>query len=95
MLGYESESRLKNLLVAVGDGERQLEAARQRLCSIRDFAPHSAFQRLDRDSSNYVTASELIAFLRDHRNFSASETECYRVVKFFESDENGRLTFQE
>jgi hypothetical protein len=95
MLGYESESRLKNLLVAVGDGERQLEAARQRLCSIRDFAPHSAFQRLDRDSSNYVTASELIAFLRDHRNFSASETECYRVVKFFDSDENGRLTFQE
>ena len=95
MLGYESESRLKNLLVAVGDGERQLEAARQRLCSIRDFAPHSAFQRLDRDSSNYVTASELIAFLRDHRNFSASETECYRVVKFFDSDENGSLTLQE
>jgi len=95
MLGYESESRLKNLLVAVGDGERQLEAARQRLCSIRDFAPHSAFQRLDRDSSNAVTASDLIAFLRDHRNFSASETECYRVVKFFDNDENGRLTFQE
>jgi hypothetical protein len=51
MLGYESERRLKNLLVAVGDGERDLEAARQRLCSIRDFAPHAAFQRLDRDYS--------------------------------------------
>ena len=51
MLGYESERRLKNLLVAVGDGERDLEGARQRLCSIRDFAPHSAFQRLDRDYS--------------------------------------------
>lgn len=43
MLGYESESRLKNLLVAVGDGERGLEAARQRLSTIRDFAPHSGF----------------------------------------------------
>jgi hypothetical protein len=43
MLGYESENRLKNLLVAVGDGERQLESLRQRLCQIRDFAPHSAF----------------------------------------------------
>jgi hypothetical protein len=43
MLGYETETRLKNFLVAVGDGERNLEAARQRLCTIRDFAPHTAF----------------------------------------------------
>jgi len=28
MLGFESENRLKNLLVAVGDGENCLEAAR-------------------------------------------------------------------
>jgi len=28
MLGYESERLLKNLLVAIGDGERDLEAAR-------------------------------------------------------------------
>jgi hypothetical protein len=51
MLGYESERRLKNFLVAVGDGERALESSRQRLCSIRDFAPHSAFERIDRDVS--------------------------------------------
>lgn len=95
MLGYESESRLKSLLVAVGDGERALEAARQRLCTIRDFAPHSAFQRLDRDGTNSVTACELLNYLRDHRNFTASETECYRLVKFFDSDDNGSLTFQE
>ena len=95
MLGFESESRLKNLLVAVGDGERSLEAARQRLCSIRDFAPHSAFQRLDRDGSNAVTACEILNYMRDHRNFTVSETECYRLVKFFDSDDDGRLTFQE
>jgi hypothetical protein len=95
MLGYESESRLKNLLVAVGEGERALEAARQRLCSIRDFAPHSAFQRLDRDGSNSITACELLNYMRDHRNFTTSETECYRLVKFFDSDDDGRLTFQE
>lgn len=95
MLGYESESRLKNLLVAVGDGERALEAARQRLCAIRDFAPHSAFQRLDRDASNSVTACELLNYMRDHRNFTVSETECFRLVKFFDSDDDGRLTFQE
>ena len=42
-LGYASEQRLKSFLVAVGDGERQLENARARLCSNRDFAPNSAF----------------------------------------------------
>ena len=55
MLGYESERRLKNLLVAVGDGERDLEAARQRLCNIRDFAPHSAFERIDRNFSGLLS----------------------------------------
>ena len=95
MLGYESENRLKNLLVAVGDGERTLEAARARLCSIRDFAPHSAFQRIDRDENGYVSSYELLNYLKDHRNFSTTEGETYRLVKFFDSDEDGRLSFQE
>lgn len=95
MLGYESESRLKNLLVAVGDGERNLEAARSRLSSIRDFAPHSAFQRLDRDGNGYISSHELLNYLRDHRNFTTSESETYRLVRFFDSDEDGRLSFQE
>ena len=95
MLGFESENRLKNLLVAVGEGERTLEASRSRLCTIRDFAPHSAFQRIDRDANCFVDSFELLNFLKDHRNFSTSESECYRLVKFFDSDEDGRLSFQE
>ena len=95
MLGYESENKLKNLLVAVGDGERALESSRQRICSIRDFAPHSAFQRFDRDSNAFITSLEVLTFLRDHRNFTVTESETYRLVKFFDSDEDGRLSFQE
>ena len=94
-LGFESERRLKDLLVAVGDGERGLEAARIRLCSIGDFAPHSAFQRFDRDSSNFVCSRELITYLRDQRNFGITENETYRLVQFFDSDSDGRLSFQE
>ena len=94
-LGFESERRLKELLVAVGDGERGLEAARQRLCSIRDFAPHSAFQRFDRDGNAFISSLEVLNFLRDQRNFTVSESETYRLVRFFDSDEDGRLSFQE
>lgn len=95
MLGYESERRLTNLLVAVGDGERDLEGARQRLCSIRDFAPHSAFERVDRDCSGAVSSVELINFLRDNSVYHVAESEAFNLVSFFDSDGNKRLTFQE
>lgn len=95
MLCYDSEHRLKNLLVAVGDGERTLESLRQRLCQIRDFAPHSAFQRIDRDASGRISSCELLNFLRDHHSHAAGESECFQLVKFFDSDSDGALSFQE
>ncbi len=95
MLGYESERRLKNFLVAIGDGEKVLEQARQRLCEIRDFSLESAFQRVDRDINNYVSSLEIQSFLRDNNVFGVSESEAYRLVKFFDSDEDSRLSFQE
>ena len=95
MLGYESERRLKNLLVGVGDGERDLEAARQRLCSIRDFALHSAFERLDRDCSNWLSSREIVNFLRDNSVFHVSDSEAHALIKFFDSDGNQKLSFQE
>ena len=58
-LGYESESYLKNFLVGIGDGEQGLEAARQALCRIADFAPHSAFQRIDRSGNGYICDLEI------------------------------------
>jgi len=95
MLGYESERRLKNFLVAIGDGERSLEGARSRLCSIRDFAPHSAFQRMDRDYSGSVSSREFCNFLRDNSVYHVSESEAYQLTSFFDSNGNGKLSFQE
>ena len=95
MLGYETERRLKNFLVAIGDGEALLERARQRLCEIRDFSPESAFQRLDRDGNLYISSFEILNFLRDNRVYTATEAECFRLVKFFDSDEDGRLSLSD
>lgn len=93
MLGYESERRLKNFLVAIGDGERVLELARQRLSEIRDFSLDAAFQRVDRDLNNSISSLELQSYLRDNSVFGVRESETYRLVKFFDSDEDGRLSF--
>jgi len=95
MLGFGSEQRLRDLLVAVGDGERDLEASRQRLCSIRDFGLHSCFERIDRDCSNAIGSIELVAFLRDNATFHVSEPEAFNLIKFFDSDGSNRLSFQE
>jgi hypothetical protein len=46
MISAETEIKLRDFLVAVGDGERAVEAARQKLCLIEDYEPKLAFQRL-------------------------------------------------
>ena len=33
--------------------------------------------------------------MRDHGNYVASESECHRLINFFDSDEDGRLSFQD
>lgn len=93
MLSPSSELRLKSLLLAVGDGERNLEASRQRLCSIPDFALHSAFERLDRDASNWLSTKEIINFLRDNSVFHVTDSEAFNLIKFFDSDGNCKLSF--
>ena len=95
MLGYESERRLKALIIAVADGELSLERSRQRLCEIKDMAPRSLFERLDRDANNYISSFEILEYLRQNGVYGVSENECYQLVKFFDSDEDGRLSFQE
>ena len=94
-LGYESESYLKNFLVAIGDGEQGLEAARSCLCRIADFAPHSAFQRIDRNGNGYVCEHEIQKFLNEQRVYSISNNELYRLISFFDANSSGRLCFQE
>ena len=93
MLSYLSEQKLRNLLVAVGDGERDLEASRQRLSAIRDFGLRSAFERIDRDSDNSVGPLEIINFLRDNGVLHVLESEAVNLVNFFDSDSNGLLNF--
>jgi len=95
MLGYESERRLKNILIALGDAERELEAARQRLCNIHDFAPLSLFERVDRDGNGVLSSGEIIDFLRSNQVFHVSDSEAYSLVQFFDNDGNGKLSYQE
>ena len=92
MLGYESEKRLKSLILGLGEGEQALERARQRLCEIRDFTPHAAFQRIDRDGLDFITGYHLLNYLRETGVFGLTESDTNKLVQFFDSDEDGRLS---
>ena len=95
MLSYETERRLKNYLVAFAEGEADLERQRRRLCEIRDFSPLAAFQRIDRGAYNLLTSGDILNFLRDNAVFSVNESDCFRLLRFFDSDEDGRLSYQD
>ena len=96
MLSCDTTYKLKNLLVAVGQGERIAENLRQRLCRIPDFSPHSAFERIDRDATGHIDSKEVVTYLREHYNYSATESEVSQVIKFFDNlNEDGHLNFKE
>ena len=64
MLGIESQYRLKEFFQAVADSELQVERQRQLLATLSDFEPFAAFQRVNRNGDDIVTALELLNFLR-------------------------------
>ena len=54
-----------------------------------------AFQRIDRDANEAINSSELFNFLRENCVYNISEGELYRLVKFFDNNEDGRLSYTE
>ena len=95
MLTIESERRLKNVLVAIGDGERSLESSRQSLCRIADFAPLSAHERLDRDSTGNLSSQEILNFLRENGISHVLESEARDLINFFDNNASGKLSSTE
>lgn len=92
---YATEQALKSLLLAVGRGESGLESRRQSLCSIPDFSVSSGFQRLDRDALGRVRGIDILNFLRDRANYSATLAECDQLVAFFDTNSDGVLSQHE
>ena len=50
-------------------------------------------QRLDRSTDGFVTSMEIVNFLRDNGLHTVTEADCYYLVKFFDSDEDGKLNY--
>lgn len=92
MLGPQTSRMLKQLLETISEVEIIVEQHRQSLCSIPSFAPYSAFCRIDRNAHESLDARAIYEFLREN-SAAASIGDCARLVRFFDSDEDGILSF--
>jgi Ca2+-binding EF-hand superfamily protein len=84
---------LNKLLKTLAKKELQIELQRQYLASNENMEPYSVFQRIDRNQDGFVNSMELLNFLRDNGVHTVTEADCYYVVKFFDSDEDGKLNY--
>ena len=50
---------------------------------------------MDRNEDGFITPLDFLNFLRENGYMQATETDTYFVVKYFDSDEDGKLTFPE
>ena len=94
MLGPDSTRLLKTILETISEVEMRVEAHRQALCSIPSFSPYSAFCRIDRLASEKIDARGLLDFLLEN-SAPANIGDCARLVRFFDSDEDGYLSYQD
>ena len=92
-LSLQTQKKLKKLLYFIAKQEQQNELQRQFLASNENVEPYSLFQRIDRNEDSFVTSVDLLNFLRDNGVHNITEADCYYVVKFFDSDTDGRLSY--
>ena len=86
---------LKDFLVSIGEGERDLENARQKLANFVEFCPQTLFNRLDRDGNGSLTAKELHEFLAANGVHTVEPVEIEVLLNFFSTEGNGSVTLTE
>lgn len=94
MLSFETKCKLSDVLLAIGDGERQIEVIRQVLNEQADFETYAAFQRIDRNKRKKITSYDISKFLADN-NILQSEDACSAFIKRYDIDQDGSLNYTE
>jgi Ca2+-binding EF-hand superfamily protein len=93
VLSEKTQKALKAILLCISKREQQLEILRQFLCANENFEPYSAFCRLDRNEDGFVVPMDLVNFMRENGVMGMTEADFYYVIKFFDSDEDGKLNY--
>ena len=88
-----TQKALCKVLQCISKREQEIEVYRQFLCGNDNFEAYSSFQRLDRNQDGFVTPMDIVNFMRDNGQMQVTESACYFIFKFFDSDEDGKLHY--
>lgn len=94
MLGAETARYLKNIFEVISECEIIIEGQRQALCHMSGFAPYSAFCRIDRNATECIDSFAVSRFLQDN-GVSGKIGDCAKLIRFFDSDEDGILSYND
>lgn len=92
-LKNETQHYLKDILLCISKYEQELEVLRMFLGSNEMFEPYAAFCRIDRNQDGFISPMEFVNFFRDNGITKVTEAECYFVLKYWDSDEDGKLHY--
>jgi len=59
-----TKKKLAKLLIHTGEVEIQIEFSRQNLCKAPAFEPYASFQRIDRAGKGFISAKDILNFVR-------------------------------
>ena len=85
MLEPQSANLLSMILQYVAEGERTIEAHRQSLCRHKQFKPHEAFCRIDRQAKEQIDSYSLLQFLQENSGVGIGIGDCAKLIRFFGS----------
>ena len=95
MFGHESKLKVKELLVFTAEQEIAIEKLRQILCAMRDFEPYTAFKRIDRNNTGFISCNAFCQFQREN-GFRELEPEDFQgIVRYFDLDGDKKLNYHD
>ena len=94
MLSIDTDRKLAEIFLDISTQEREVEERRYYLSKNMDFEPASVFKALDQLEIGSISSSEVQDFLQKHHVFCSND-EAYLVIRQYDTNMDGRLSFQE
>lgn len=92
-ISVQTKKKLAKIFTTTGEAELQVELLRQNLCKVSSFEPYASFQRIDRLAKGYITARDVLHFMRDNGYDQTEENECKHVCRYFDAQAEDRLHY--
>lgn len=94
MISFETQKMIFDILLAVAESERSIEAIRQMLNETIKDSSHHLFQLLDVSNTNSISSDNLITFMEIRRVYM-SLNEAQMIIMFYDSNNDGLLSYYE